>query len=102
MFEFFRRWFAGRPGSRTSTGGSQSFLDLECDRCGEQFHLYIDRATQCLQVFDEPGVAWRLEREVVGARCRTVIQVRIDFAPGGEIVQRQITHGRFLSPSAEG
>jgi hypothetical protein len=98
MREFFRRLFGGGPTSRTPTVGDRFFLDVECERCGERFHLYINRATDCVQVFDEPGVVWRLQREVVGARCRTSLQVRIDIGPGGQLVHREIMHGRFLTP----
>jgi hypothetical protein len=96
MLGFWRRWFRG-SGPQPPATGERFFLDLECERCGERFHLHINRATDCLQVFDEPGIAWRLQREVVGARCRSVMTVRIDIAPGGQIVHRAITHGRFLT-----
>jgi hypothetical protein len=98
MYEFFRRLFGGRPVSSTPAVGDRFFLDIECDHCGERFHLHINRATDCLQIFDEPGVAWRLQREVVGARCRTSMQVRIDIGSGGQIVHRELVHGRFLAP----
>ncbi len=95
MRRIFRRlWGGGRP--RRVSGGNYFFLDVQCERCGERFHLYVNRATDCLQIFDEAGVAWRLQREVVGSRCRSIMQVRIDLAPGGEIVRREISHGRFL------
>jgi hypothetical protein len=99
MRGFFRRLFGGGSAARTPAVGDRFFLDVECERCGERFHLYINRATDCLQVFDEPGVAWRLRREVVGAGCRTSIQVRIDIGPGGQVVHREIMHGRFLTPA---
>lgn len=98
MRGFFRRLFGGGPASHTTSGGGQFFLDVECNRCGERFHLYINRATDCLQIFDEPGVAWRLQREVVGSRCHTRMLVRIDIGPGGQVVHREIAHGRFLTP----
>jgi hypothetical protein len=97
MRGFFRRLFGGGPASRTPRVGDRFFLDIECERCGERFHLHINRATDCLQVFDESGVSWRLQREVVGARCRTSLQVRIDIGPGGQIVYREALHGRFLT-----
>ena len=98
MRGFLRRLFGDAPTSRTSRVGDRFFLDIACERCGERFHLHINRATDCLQVFDESGVAWRLQREVVGARCRTSLQVRIDIGPGGQIVHREITGGHFLTP----
>ena len=50
------------------------------------------------RLFDEAGVAWRLQREIVGARCRTSLQVRIDIGPAGQVVHREILYGRFLTP----
>ena len=98
MRGLFRRLFGGAQAARTPTVGDRFFLDVECERCGERFHLHINRATDCLQVFDESGVAWRLQREIVGARCRTNLQVRIDIGPAGQMVHREIVHGRFLTP----
>ena len=98
MRGFLRRLFGGVPTTPTPRVGDSFFLDVACERCGERFHLHINRATDCLQVFDESGVAWRLQREVVGARCRASLQVRVDIGPGGQIVQREITGGRFLAP----
>jgi hypothetical protein len=98
MLRFFRRLFGGSDTAQTSSVGERFFLDLECGSCGERFHLHINRATDCLQIFDEPGIAWRLQREVVGARCRSTIQVRIDIGQGGKIVHREIAGGRFLPP----
>lgn len=101
MLRFFRRLFGGMSVAPSSSLGDRFFLDIACDRCDERFHLHINRATDCLQIFDEPGVAWRLQREVVGAGCRSVMQVRIDIGPGGHIVQREIMNGRFVDGQAE-
>jgi hypothetical protein len=98
MRAFLRRLFGGALTSRTPHVGDRFFLDIACDQCGERFHLHINRATDCLQVFDESGVAWRLQREVVGAQCHASLQVRIDIGPRGQIVHRDITGGRFLTP----
>jgi hypothetical protein len=98
MLGFFRRLFRGGSASRTPAVEDRFFLDVECEHCGERFHLYINRATDCVQIFDEPGVAWRLRREVIGGGCRTSMQVRIDIGPDGQIVDREIRHGRFLTP----
>jgi hypothetical protein len=99
MRGFWRRLFGGGGTSPAPAAAGRFFLDLECEGCGERFHLHINRATDCLQIFDEPGVAWRLQREVVGAGCRARMQVRIDISPGGQIVHREIAHGRFLAPN---
>jgi hypothetical protein len=96
MLSFFRRLFGGGSAGPSSNLGARFFLDLVCDRCGERFHLHINRATDCLQIFDEPGVAWRLQREVVGAGCRAIMLVRVDIGPGGHTVHREITNGRFV------
>lgn len=101
MLRFLRRLFGDGTAVPSSSVGDRFFLDVACERCGERFHLHINRATDCVQIFDEPGVAWRLQREVVGAGCRAVMQVRIDIGPGGRIVHRDIVHGRFLDDDEE-
>jgi hypothetical protein len=98
MRGLLRRLFGGDPALQTPRVGDRFFLDVECERCSERFHLYINRATDCVQIFNESGVAWRLQREIVGARCRTSLQVRIDIGPGGQVLHREIIHGRFLTP----
>ena len=98
MRGFLRHLFGDTPPARTLRVGDRFFLDIACGRCGERFHLHINRGTDCLQIFDESGIAWRLQREVVGAQCLVGLQVRIYIGPGGEIVQREITGGRFLTP----
>jgi hypothetical protein len=98
MRGFLRRLFGDAPTSQPPRVADRFFLDVACERCGERFHLHVNRATDCLQIFDESGIAWRLQREVVGAQCRMSLQVRIDIGPGGQIVHREITGGRFLTP----
>jgi hypothetical protein len=98
MRGFLRRLFGGASTSPMPKVGDRFFLDIACGRCDERFHLHINRATDCLQIFDESGVAWRLQREVVGAQCRVNLQVRIDIGPTGQIVHREVTGGRFLTP----
>ena len=98
MLGFLRRLFGGGQQAPTPSLGDRFFLDVECARCGERFHLHINRATDCVQVFDEPGVALRLQREVVGAQCRASMQVRIDIGASGRIVHREISNGRFVEP----
>jgi hypothetical protein len=102
MRGFLRRLFGDAPTSRTPRVGDRFFLDIACGQCDERFHLHINRATDCLQIFDESDVAWRLQREVVGAHCRMSLQVRIDIGPSGQIVHREITGGRFLAPEEIG
>lgn len=96
MRGFWRRLFGGGPTVPAPAAAGRFFLDVECERCRERFHLHINRATDCLQIFDEPGIGWRLQREVVGAGCQSRIQVRLDINARGEIVHREIAHGRFL------
>jgi hypothetical protein len=98
MRGFLRRLFGGASTASPPRLGERFFLDIACGRCDERFHLHINRATDCLQIFDESGIVWRLQREVVGAQCRASLEVRIDIGPGGQIVHREIIGGRFLTP----
>jgi hypothetical protein len=98
MLGFLRRFFGSGQVGHTPYLGDRFFLDVECEGCGERFHLHINRATDCVQIFDEPGVAWRLERQVVGSRCRSNMHVRLDIGSSGQIIHREISNGRFVEP----
>jgi hypothetical protein len=101
MLGFLRRFFGGSHGAHRPYLGDRFFLDVECERCGERFHLHINRASDCVQIFDEPGIAWRLQREVVGSQCRSHMHVRIDIAPSGQIIHREIANGYFVEAEHE-
>jgi hypothetical protein len=101
MLGFLRRFFGSGQVGHTAYPGNRFFLDVECEGCGERFHLHINRATDCVQIFDEPGVAWRLQRQVVGSQCRSIMHVRLDIGASGQIIHRDISHGRFVDPEQE-
>jgi hypothetical protein len=73
------------------------FLDVRCSACGETFHLFINNSTDLFQNFSERGsVTYSLKKEIVGGRCKNVIQVKIEFDGSKNIISRAIENGEFI------
>jgi hypothetical protein len=82
-------------------GPSQSregfFLNVRCSACGEVFKLFINASTDIAQSFEEGGgVTYFLKKEIVGGRCRNLIQVRMDFDGAKNLISREIENGEFI------
>ena len=89
-----RKFFGAGPRGQSQDG---FFLDVRCGACGEVFHLFVHSATDLVQNFDETGgVTYSLKKEIVGAACRNVIRVRMEFDGSKNPVAREIENGEFL------
>jgi len=86
--------FGGGP---SSPGADGFFLHVRCDRCAEEFHLFINKATDLAQEFDEnETLYYRLNKEIIGANCRNLIHVKMTFDGSKNLVSQQIEHGSFI------
>jgi hypothetical protein len=73
------------------------FLRVRCDACGEIFNLFINKSTDLAQDFTEGGgVKYFLNKEIIGARCKNLIQVRMEFDGAKKLLSRQIENGTFV------
>ena len=89
-----KKLFSGGPPGQSSDG---FFLDVRCSACGEVFHLFINKSTDLFQNFDEKGsVTYLLKKEIVGGRCKNLIQVKIEFDGSKNIISRAIENGEFI------
>ena len=84
-------------------GGNQAssadgfFLRVRCDACGETFNLFINKSTDLAQDFTEGGgVTYFLQKEIIGARCKNLIHVRMEFDAAKKFISRQIENGAFI------
>ena len=86
----------GAPTSNTNG----FFLDVRCSACGEAFNLFINKSTELAQVFDEKGnVTYILNKEIIGAGCRNLIQVQMVFDGARNLVSQKIEKGEFIDTS---
>jgi len=86
--------FGGAPSSTRTDG---FFLHVRCDRCAEEFHLFINKTTDLAQEFDEnETIFYRLNKEIIGANCRNLIHVKMTFDAHRNLVSQQIENGSFI------
>jgi hypothetical protein len=86
--------FGGKPSSTRPEG---FFLHVRCDRCAEEFHLFINKATDLAQEFDEnETLYYRLNKEIIGADCRNLIHVKMTFDGAKNPVSQEIENGSFI------
>ena len=73
------------------------FLSVRCTACGETFRLFINKLTDLAQEFDQRGgVTYCLKKEIIGARCRNLIHVKMEFDANRNLVSRNIENGEFI------
>ncbi len=77
--------------------GTGFFLDVRCSQCGEKFHLFVNTSTDLIQDFHEDGsVTYALRKEIIGAGCKNLIQVHMDFDGGKKLLAQKIENGEFI------
>ncbi|UCF94689.1 MAG: hypothetical protein JSW39_11190 [Desulfobacterales bacterium] len=95
MFKKIAQKLFGGKASRPSPAGF--FLNVRCDRCGEEFHLFVNTATDLIQNFKDDGtVTYSLKKEILGGQCRNLMQVQIEFDPAKKVLSRKIENGEFM------
>ena len=73
------------------------FLNVRCNVCGEEFHLFINTSTDLFQNFDaQGGLSYSLKKEIVGVHCRNLIQVRMEFDGAKKLLEKEIENGEFI------
>ena len=94
MLKRLAKFFSGGSPGQSPDG---FFLDVRCSACSEVFHLFINKSTDLFQNFDERGsVTYSLKKEIVGGRCKNLIQVKIEFDGAKNIISRSIENGEFI------
>jgi len=91
------RLFTRKP---RPAGATALWLYVACNRCGEAMRIRADRrydlASEMLDP-GEPGPAYRLHKDIVGARCFQRIAVDVAFDQRLQVVEQHINGGRWLT-----
>jgi hypothetical protein len=73
------------------------FLNVRCNECREQFHLFIHKSWELMQNFEKNGgVTYVLQKEIFGVGCKNRIRVNMQFDSGKNLKSRQIENGEFI------
>ena len=79
------------------TASDGFFLNVRCNECREQFHLFINKSWELMQNFDENGgVSYSLQKEIFGVGCSNRILVKMQFDSRKNLKSRQIENGEFI------
>ena len=73
------------------------FLRVSCNKCGEQFNLFINKSYELSQNFEQNGsVTYFLKKTVFGVGCKNRILVNMQFDSAKNLLSRQIENGQFI------
>lgn len=85
----------GKKVAKSSSDGF--FLKVRCQKCEEEFRLFINKSWELAQNFEENGrVTYSLKKEIFGVGCQNRIKVTMQFDSGKNLISRQIEDGDFI------
>jgi hypothetical protein len=95
MFKKLAEKIFGKDNAQPSSDGF--FLDVRCRECNDKFHLFIHKACELSQNFEEDGsVTYFLKKKIFGVGCPNRIHVEMKFDSNKNLISRQIENGVFL------
>jgi len=95
MFKKLAGKIFGKETPKSTSDGF--FLDVRCNGCGEQFHLFINKSYELMQNFHEnDSVTYSLQKDIIGGDCSNRIKVKMQFDSGKNLKSRQIENGEFI------
>jgi hypothetical protein len=87
-----------RPAQAESA--SALWLYVACGRCGEAIRIRTDRRYDLVSEMrnpGEPGPAYTLHKDIVGAQCFQRVAVDVAFDHRLQVIERHISGGRWLT-----
>ena len=95
MLKKLIKYLTSPPTSSSSADGF--FLKVRCNKCGEDFNLFIHSSASLTQEFDKQGkLSYTLNKEIIGSKCPNRIYVHMDFNGRRKLLNRTIDNGEFL------
>lgn len=96
--EFLKKLF-GRASSHTPKDETSEavFIYSQCQKCGETFRNRIDKRFDLMQSYTEDGPAYTVRKEIVGAYCRNILILHLEFDGQRRLTGKSLENGRLLS-----
>ena len=95
MFKKLTKKIFGKDTPKSSSDGF--FLNVRCNKCQEEFHLFINKSWELMQNFEENGsVTYSLQKEIFGVGCQNRIIVKMQFDGRKNLKSKQIENGEFI------
>ncbi len=93
---FWEKLFGGSKAPKNETSEAL-FIYSQCDKCQEKFRNRIDKYHDLLQNYEESGPAYTAHKEIIGAHCRNLIIVDLEFDAQRRLQNKSIQNGRFIT-----
>lgn len=94
---FFKKLFSGGPKVPKDETSEAVFIYSQCDKCQEKFRNRIDKQWDLIMNYADSGPAYRTHKELIGARCRNVIIVDLEFDTQKRLTGKSIQNGKFIT-----
>lgn len=97
MLEFLKKLFSGGPKALRDETSQEVFIYSQCHKCQEKFRNRIDKMHDLLRNYGDEGPAFTVHKEIVGAYCRNVMTVDLEFDEQRRLLGKTIQNGEFLT-----
>ncbi len=84
------RWFGDR-------GDPGLWYTVQCDRCGEEIRVRVDRRHEARWEAPEGGAEMLvLDKDVLGARCPNLMRLHLEFDDRGRVSRQRVESGELV------
>jgi hypothetical protein len=97
---FWKTLFAGGTKPPKDETAEAVFIYSQCERCQEKFRNRIDKTHDLLRNYADAGPAYTAHKELVGAYCRNIITIDLEFDEHKRLQDKSIQHGQFITREA--
>ena len=87
----------GSPKTPKDETSEYLFIYSKCAKCGELFRNRIDKLYDVQVSYEDGGQSYRAHKELVGARCRKIVVIDLEFDQQKRLVAKEIQNGQFLT-----
>jgi hypothetical protein len=93
---FLKELFSGKSKVLKDETSEAVFIYSQCDKCQEKFRNRIDKQYDLMRNYADTGPAYTAHKELVGARCRNIIIVDLEFDQQKRLTEKAIQNGKFI------
>jgi len=94
---FLKKLFSGGTKAPKDETSREVFIYSQCDKCQEKFRNRIDKNYNLLQNYADTGPAYTVHKELIGAYCRNVIVLDLEFDTQRRLQRKSIQNGKFIT-----
>jgi hypothetical protein len=94
---FWKKLFSGGPQPPKDETTEAIFIYSQCKKCQEKFRNRIDKRHDLQTNYADTGPAYMAHKEIVGAYCRNILIVDLEFDERRRLQDKRIQNGTFIT-----